>query len=128
MSTDSSITESAAVWWRARRRRYNLALLAAGAIAFVCYVSAVWTRCAGVVGADVTIFTTIVQGIGYLAAMGIANLFYFLGPGLERFVAPEHRAAYRRWAFRAGLLFSVALPFLVPLMVLIGGCAPDPAP
>lgn len=121
-------TESAAEWWGARRLRYNLALLAAGAIAFVCYVSAVWTRCAGVFGADVTIFTTVFQGIGYLLAMGLANLFYYLGPGMERFVAPVHIGTYRRWAFRAGLLFSVALPFVVPLIVLIGGCKPDIEP
>jgi hypothetical protein len=81
-----------------------------------------------VVGADVTIFTTIFQGFGYLLAMGLANLFYYLGPGMERFVVPAFRATYRRWVFRAGLFFSVALPFMVPLVVLIGGCAPDREP
>ena len=126
--TESLPAESAAEWWGARRRRYNLALLAAGAVAFVCYVSVVWTRCAGVLGADVTVFTTLFQGIGYLLAMGLANLCYYLGPGLERFVAPAHRATYRRWAFRAGLYFSVALPFIVPLVLLVRGCVPTSEP
>jgi len=122
--TDFVPADSAAAWWGGRRLRYNLSLLAAGAIAFVCYASVVWTRCAGVDGAEVTIFTTVFQGIAYLLTMGVANLCYYLGPVLERFVAPAHRTTYRRLAFRAGLLFSVALPFVVPLLVFVRRCVP----
>jgi hypothetical protein len=112
------------MWWASRRRRYNLALVAAGVLAFICYLAAFELRCANTPGAEVTLFTTLFQGITYLLAMGLANLFYQLGPGLERFVEPSLRPDYRRWAFRAGLAFSVALPFAVPLVILAKGCGP----
>ncbi|HEY8794029.1 MAG TPA: hypothetical protein VIM15_03715 [Gemmatimonadaceae bacterium] len=111
-------------WWNARRHRYNVALIVAGIVAFYCYVGALEYRCANVPGADVTVFTTAVQGIVYLVAMGVANVCYQLGPALERFVGPEGRARYRKWAFTAGLTFSVFLPFAIPLMTLTMGCGP----
>ena len=113
---------SATEWWAARRLRYNMALAAAGVLAFVCYLIALQFRCANTSGVEVTLFTTLFQGIGYLVAMGLANLCYGLGPGLERFVQPTARTDYRKWTFRAGLAFSVALPFAIPLMILIMGC------
>jgi hypothetical protein len=125
---DRSITDApmptAGAWWGARRRRYNIALAAAGAVAFVCYVVAFQIRCANTPGVEVTLVTTLFQGIGYLFAMGLANVCYQLGPGLERFVLPTARPQYRRWAFRAGLAFSVALPFAIPLVILTTGCVP----
>jgi hypothetical protein len=114
----------AAAWWGSRRRRYNVALVAAGVVAFVCYLGALQARCADTPGVEVTLFTILFQGIGYLIAMGVANVFYLIGPGLERFVRPVARPNYRRWAFRAGLAFSIALPFAIPLAILVGGCVP----
>jgi hypothetical protein len=126
VSVSSSIASmSAAGWWGARRRRYNLALVAAGLVAFMCYLGALQVWCAETPGVEVTLFTTLFQGVGYLFAIGMANVCYFLGPGLERFVEPALRPRYRRWAFRAGLAFSVALPFAIPLLILARGCVPS---
>lgn len=113
-------------WWGARRGRYNRALLGAGVVAFVAYLAALAMRCADSPGVEVTVFTTAFQGVVYLLAMGVANVCYLLGPGVERLVPTSSRARYRRWAFAAGLGFSVALPFLVPLTILLAGCGERP--
>ncbi len=114
----------AAAWWGARRGRYNRALVAAGALAFLGYCAALGARCPDT--AEVTVFTTLFQGVGYLLAMALANVCYGLGPAVERLVPPAFRGRYRRWAFAAGLAFSAALPFCIPLLILTRGCAPSP--
>lgn len=111
-------------WWGARRVRYNLALVAAGVAAFALYLVVLAVRCGGVAGVEVTLFTTAFQGVAYLVAMGVANLCYNLGPALESRLGGRDIAAYRRRAFRAGLGFSVALPFAIPALLLVFGCRP----
>lgn len=115
---------SAATWWRSRRRRYNVALLVAGAVAFLAYVAALQVRCTDDSEVEVTLFTMLVQGIGYLIAVGMANVCYALGPALERVVPATARSRYRRLAYTAGLLFSVVLPFVIPALILVNGCSP----
>ena len=112
-----------AEWWGARRRRYNLAVVVAGMAAFACQLAAFQIRCSDTPGAEITIFTTIFQAIIYLLAMCVANVCYLLGAGLDRFIQFDALPRYRRWAFRAGLAFSVALPFAIPVGVLVEGCA-----
>jgi hypothetical protein len=111
-------------WWGARRLRYNVMLALAGIVAFVLYLVALAVRCADT-DYEVTVFTILVQGILYLFAMGIANLCYNLGPALESRLGGRDVATYRRDAFRAGLWFSVALPFLVPAIIFVFGCRGD---
>ncbi len=114
-------------WWDARRLRYNIALVIAGIAAFILYLVALEVRCREVPGVEVTLFTTAFQGIGYLVAMGVANLCYTLGPALESRLGRRNVAEYRRTAYRAGLWFSVSLPFLVPAVIIAFGCQPGPA-
>lgn len=66
---------------------------------------------------EVTIFTTLFQGISYLFMMGLANIFYFLGPLSERVIRPRDSERYRRLCFRLGFWFSVLLPFSIPLLL-----------
>ena len=112
----------ARAWWGAQRLRYNLALAAAGVLALVLYLVAVAVRCPAVPGVEVTVFTLVSQGVGYLVAMGVANLCYNLGPLLEPRLGARDVAAYRRLAFRAGLWFSVTLPLVIPALILLSGC------
>lgn len=112
------------VWWSARRRRYNLSLLIAGFAGFLCY-SVVVQRCIELHAPgdwEITIFTTIFQGVAYLVAMGVANVCYFLGPWLERVIEPRKVATFRTTAFRLGLWFSVLLP-LTPSAILFVSCS-----
>ena len=113
-------------WWSARRRRYNVVLALAGGAACLLYLVALAVRCADVPGVEVTLFTTAFQGVGYLIAMGVANLCYNLGPALEPRLGRRDVAAYRRAAFRAGLWFSAGLPFVIPALVFALGCQPEP--
>jgi len=99
----------------------------AGIAAFILYLVALEVRCREVPGVEVTLFTTAFQGIGYLVAMGVANLCYTLGPALESRLGRRNVAEYRRTAYRAGLWFSVSLPFLVPAVIIAFGCQPGPA-
>jgi hypothetical protein len=120
MSVESR--QDAWAWWGARRFRYNVALMAAGAVAFILYLAALAVRCSKAPGVEVTLFTTALQGVGYLVAMGVANLCYNLGPVLETRAGVNDVPAYRRVAFRSGLWFSVALPLVIPALVLTFGC------
>ena len=104
-------------WWESQRVKYNLSLVIAGIIAFVSYVVL-----ASVFGQyfnqlEITIFTTAFQAIGYLFAMIIANIFYFLGPVSELLLKPKNTELYRKTCFKIGLYFSVGLPFLIPLTI-----------
>lgn len=88
-AADSNSTRD---WWESRRWTYNLRLAIAGWVAFAAYCLVCWTLLPRVVPAvdiEITLFTTLFQGIGYLIAMGIANLCYLLGPLVETIVNPH---------------------------------------
>lgn len=95
-------------------------------MAFASYVVALETRCRGVPGVEITIFTILFQAIGYAVAMLIANGFYSLGAIVERRVAQGNIDRYRRYAYWSGVCFSVALPLTIPALVWILGCQPGP--
>jgi len=110
-------------FWRGRRRRYNVALVIAGLSAFACYAMIVELAPRQLSDVDtgqppeITLFTMGFQAVGYLVAMGVANILYGLGPLSERLIDPEDPAAFRERTFKLGLWFSVSLPFLVPVLV-----------
>jgi hypothetical protein len=58
--------------------------------------------------------------------MGIANPCYNVGPALESRFGSRDVAGYRRVAFTAGLWFSMALPFVIPVLVFTAGCRSAP--
>ena len=115
----SAITISTTEWWATRRWRYNLGLVISGLVAFIAYAIIFWTF-EERFGPDteITVFTIIFQGIGYMLMIGLANLFYFLGPFCEQMVAPNDLDRFRRRLFALGFWFSCALPFSVPVLVL----------
>jgi hypothetical protein len=109
-------------WWESRRLRYNVGLVCAGMLAFLCYVVVCLTLLPRVLDAsqiDVTPLTTLVQGIGYLFMMGIANLRYFLGARCERIIRPRNIGRYRRISYGLGFWFSVLLPFGIPAWLTV---------
>jgi len=111
-------------WWSRRRLRYNVALLVAGVVGFFGYGFAV-DRCIALRAPgewEITIFTTLFQGVAYLIMIDAANICYFLGPWSERILQPRNVATYRKTAFRLGVWFSVLLP-LTPSVVLFVSCS-----
>ena len=113
----NDIATSPFTWWSARRLRYNVGLVVAGILAFIAYVAVGSTMLPPDTDFEVTIFTTLFQGIGYLFMMGLANVFYFLGPLSERVIRPRDPQRYRLNCFRLGFWFSVLLPFSIPVLL-----------
>lgn len=113
-------TRSPRDWWEAHRLQYNLSLVIAGIIAFCCYVAVVSSDrfMSRHPEAEITAFTTFFQGVGYLFMIAVANLCYFLGPLSEGVLHPANPHRYRRILYSLGLVFSVALPFGIPLWLL----------
>lgn len=112
---DTTISPSA--WWKARRLQYNVGLVVAGFLAFIIYVVVGSTMLPPDADFEITIFTTLFQGVGYLFMMAIANVCYFLGPLSESFVQPANPERYRRVCYQLGFWFSVFLPFTIPTLL-----------
>lgn len=122
-SNDTSANaDDARTWWGKRRLLYNIGLVVAGVLAFACYVAVLDRRIndGSMPDAEITLFTTAFQGVGYLFMMGIANLCYFAGPLSERMVNPKNIDRYRHVMFWFGFCFSVLLPFSIPALVAWG--------
>ena len=105
-------------WWQSKRVLYNISLVFAGLLAFVCYAFVLSIFSDVIKDAEITLFTILFQGIGYLVMMCVANVLYNLGPLLETKIKPKKVGRYRRITFRLGYWFSVSLPFCVPLLLL----------
>ena len=118
-----SAADSPKRWWGLRLPLYNLALLTAGPIAYFCYMQAIYLFRSDLTndpGFDPGGIAFFFQAIGYVTAMVLANICYWiLGPCLESFVKPGSPNAYRQFFFWTGTLFSVALPFGIPAMVAL---------
>jgi|GEM_PF-653060 len=114
-----SADQTAKEWWDSKRKKYNLGLVIAGSLAFICYV---------IVGAnlimpydnefEITLFTIFFQGIGYLIIIGIANIFYKLGYWADSKFNTNDSLAFRRRLFNTGYWFSFCFPFLMPALLL----------
>jgi hypothetical protein len=114
-----STPEATFRWWTRQQLKYNAGLAVAGVLAFIAYA---------VVGScflpakeefEITLFTLFVHGIGYLAMMVAANVFYLLGPLAEIYLKPHDPDHFRHTYFNRGFWFSVTLPFTIPLLLLI---------
>src|SRR5215469_5143744 len=106
-------------WWQARRLRYNITLAAGGWIAYFLIVALnyafghpVWRDSRNALG------ITLYLGVGYLIIMGVANVFYLLGPAVEAWVKPRDVDRYRRNAFAMGNWGSLIVPLSCPLLQL----------
>ncbi len=117
--TGDDATASALGWWEARRWRYNKGLVIAGLLAFVGYAVVGFTFLTDDQEFEITGLTTLVQGIGYLFMMGVANVCYCLGALSERGVEPAELEKHRQRHFRLGFWFSVLLPFSIPVLLLL---------
>lgn len=107
-------------WWSQRRSHYNKGLVIAGITAFLLYV---------ILGSfliasydpefEITLFTTLIQGMGYLFMMGIANIFYNLGYTADLIFNKDRSEQFRLHLYRLGYWFSFGLPFLIPFLIVI---------
>ena len=109
-------------WWRKKRVEYNIGLIISGILAFILSIIVVefivmkseknWEG-------ELTIFSILFQGIGYLIMIGIANLFYYLGSVSELIIEPKNPEKYRNLTYSIGYWFSCGIPFLIPTSLFI---------
>jgi len=123
--TYNPLTSESFRWWESRRLRYNGGLVVAGIVAFAAYAFVLAyfqdvIRTPNPSEEDAfSGFTLLLQGFGYLFMILVANVCYFLGPISERWIRPRNVDAYRKNAFRLGFWCSVALPFVIPVMLTL---------
>jgi hypothetical protein len=114
------MTDGAAIdWWEQHRLKYNVGLMVSGLAAFVCYVLIVdrGISTGRMPGAEITLFATAFQAVGYLFMIGVANVCYTAGAFVElHYVEQPNVERYRHLAFRCGFWFSVLLPFTIPVL------------
>ena len=107
-------------WWENKRKYYNAGLILAGIIAFILYVIFGVTLIMPYDSEfEITLFTIFFQGTGYLFMILIANLFYSLGNIIDKELNKENDENFRIKLFNLGFIFSVSLPFLIPIMIII---------
>jgi hypothetical protein len=106
-------------WWQSKRLDYNIWLIIAGILSFLIYGSLVWSFPEAVPEAEITAFTVIFQGVGYLIAMGIANLCFYAGQISEDLFKPKNLEQYRQITYQLGKWFSFILPFMIPMLILL---------
>jgi len=108
---------SAFQWWEGRRLRYNIGLVLAGVLAFLTYIIELIVFGDRIPGSEINLFVIAAQAAGYVFYMLLANAFYFLGALSERLPRMRSLDSHRRLVYGLGFWFSVAVPFLVPLLV-----------
>jgi cbb3-type cytochrome oxidase subunit 3 len=107
-------------WWAKRRTKYNIGLIIAGFTAFIAYAFLGGILIAPYdIDFEVTLFTIAFQGVGYFFMMLIANLFYYLGPYVDKHYNKDNSEVFRHRLFNVGFWFSVALPFLIPILIVV---------
>ncbi len=107
-------------WWWKRRTKYNIGLLISGAVSFILYsVIGIWLIYPIDEDFEITLFTIIFQGIGFLFAMFFANAFYTLGSLCDLYYNEKDSEIFRRNLFNLGYYFSISLPPLIPIMLFI---------
>ena len=102
-----------------------------GLLAFVGYVAVVdrGISTGAMPCAEITLFTTAFQGLGFLLIVAVANVCYLAGPLCESIVKPRNIDRFRRVTFQLGFWFSVLLPFTIPVVVASSHLIhPAPAP
>lgn len=107
-------------WWENKRKYYNIGFVFAGIIVFILYV---FFGTILIMPYDpefeISLFTIIFQGIGYLFMILFANLFYSLGNVVDKELNKENDEKFRKKLFYSGFIFSVSLAFLIPIMIVV---------
>jgi hypothetical protein len=107
-------------WWSSKRIKYNKGLLIAGFVALILYCTLGPIFIAPhAVEFEETIFEMAFQGVAYLIMMIIANVFYTLGSLIDISLNTNNSQRFRNRLFSLGYWFSVALPSLIILSIML---------
>lgn len=107
-------------WWESRRRSYNKGLVIAGVSAFFTYILVgPFVLLALGIPFEIGIDGAFLQAIAYVMMMGVANVFYYLGPLADRLFNHANDERFRQRLFGLGYWFSFCLPFFIPLFLIV---------
>jgi len=108
-------------WWAKRRLRYNIGLMIVWISAFILYLIII-----GVHPHELSSNSDIDGGVNivlqvpaYIVIVIIANFCYNLGYYVDSKYNTNNNDSFRRKWYNRGFWFSVGLPFLLPLFLII---------
>ncbi len=110
--TNINNNETPKNWWRQKRLKYNLGLIATGILAYIFIFIIEGHN-------NFSILAFFVQGIASFIFIGIANLFYFLGPLADKLFNRRNNQLIRERLFNFGFGFSILIPILFSLMFIV---------
>ena len=114
------IDEASKEWWNSRRSKYNLGLVITGISAFILYcILGIFLIAPHDLNFEITIFSILFQGIGFLIMILLANICYQFGFIIDKTFNKTNSEKYRERLFNFGYYFSISLPLLVPLMIVV---------
>lgn len=108
-------------WWEARRGRYLASLVASSIVSFVVYCAVVefCGRTHADVDVEITLFSLVGQAMAFALFLAVANACYGLGAVVERRMKPRDGETFRRRLYTLGLIFSMALPWAIPVSLAV---------
>ena len=110
---------SAFLWWHTQRPKYSKNVTIAFYLAFVAFLFIGFLLGHRMPGFETTVFTIVIQIIGIFIALKIAHLCFFLGFVAEKLWQPKNAQTFRNRLFAIGLYFSCALPFTIPILLIL---------
>ena len=106
-------------WWSARRGQYNVTLIIAALISAGLLLMIWWLFEARLPCLDITGVSVVIGAILFLPGLGLANVFYLLGPLSERTIRPHDAPTFRRRVYGIGIAFSLLLIFSPSVINLV---------
>lgn len=107
-------------WWKSIRKKYNIGLIISGIVSYILSVLLGSILIAPYDSEfEITILGFIFQGFFFLITILIANIFYNLGAYTDKHFNKKNQEKFRRRIYDLGFWFSVGLPFLVPILIIV---------
>ena len=88
------------LWWSARRKRYNVAMIIAAPLSLVATLTVWWVFEDRLPCLEITGFSILAGFPLFLIGLALANICYLLGPLSERIVRPRNVTSFRAWVYR----------------------------
>lgn len=106
-------------WWEKQRGKFNWSLLLAGLFAFILNSFLLPMIVADIpqYGFGRGVMGLLLQMLTYMIYMGVANVFYSIGPLVENVKTPNQVVKYRRNSFNLLQAFFVIAPQIIVLIL-----------
>jgi uncharacterized membrane protein len=106
-------------WWEKQRGKFNWSLLFAGLFAFILNSFLLPMIVADIpqYGFGRGVMGLLLQILTYMIYMGVANVFYSIGPLVENVKTPNQVLKYRRNSFNLLQAFFVIAPQIIVLIL-----------